>query len=492
MALDPPTPLNSTTLLTAAISIAAASLVWWNRVRRLTRLRQTVARIHALSEELLSAHSAEEILSHIEHALPPQLGLHSAAIFTLDDQNAPAIAAGEPASLDAAASCHASRSVELRDSVLSLPMTVQGEARGVLQLSGPATQPQQDELVALQHLANQAAIVLQLLSQRQLREKLLRSEKLGAVGQLISSIASELKPPLERIAQSGHEAVEPALETLDRLISFGRPDLGRVQPIDLNDVLRQLLDFRAQPCRLRLIHVESSIPATPMLVLASRGPIEQSLLSLLVHAEQALHDAQSRTIRVSSTARTGRARIIITFTAPPAQGGPDSANGAWGLDVTRGLIESHGGELHLGVSGGETTLTVLLPLTGAPAPSTPAQSQPLPDVETCTLLLVHPDPATLRALIVQLGTLDQRAVSATTASEALECASRFHFDAILAHRQLPDLSWQELAQRARHHSPVIGLLATSSDPSPAGVPALRLPAEESELRRFLSTLVTAP
>ena len=486
MAFDAPAPLNTTTVVAAAISMAAASLVWWNRVRRLTRLRQTVARIHALTEEILGAHSAQEILNRIESSLPPELGLHTAAIFTLSEDGALTAAAGTPASLESAQSCHTERSVAVGEAVLSLPMTVQGEARGVLQLSGAAGNPKEDELVALQHLANQAAIALQLLSQRSLREKLLRSEKLGAVGQLISSIAAELKPPLERIARSGHEEVEPALDTLDRLISFGRPDQARVHAIDLNGVLRQLLEFRAQPWRLQLIQAEISVPSEPMMVLASRGPIEQSLLSLLVHAEQSLQSASSKHLRVSSTKRGGRARLAITFTAPPAQTGPDTEIGAWGLDVTRGLIESHGGELHVESTGGETALTVVLPLTDTPASASASETHP--EMGSHTLLLVHPDAAALRTAIVFLGGMDQRAVPAVSAAEALECASRFRFDAILATRQLPDLPWQEFAERAREYSPIIGLLSTASDPAPAGVPALRLPADESELQRLLATL----
>lgn len=486
MALDAPAPLTASTILTAAISMAAASFVWWRRVRRLTRLRQTVARIHALTEEILGANSAQEILSCVEGALPQELGLHCAAIFTLSEEGALTVAAGTPASLESAQNCHSERAVQASESTLSLPMTVQGEARGVLQFSGAADNPQQDELVALQHLSNQAAIALQLLSQRNLREKLLRSEKLGAVGQLISSIAAELKPPLERIARSGHEEVEPALETLDRLISFGRPDQARIHAIDLNTVLRQLLEFRAQPWRLQLVQAELSVPPEPMMVLGSRGPIEQSLLSLLVHAEQSLQDSPSKLLRVTSTKRGGRARLSISFTAPPAQGGPDTEIGAWGLDVTRGLIESHGGELHVESTSGETALTVVLPLTDTAA--SPSATEAQPSLGAHTLLLVHPDAAALRTAIVFLGGMNQRAVPAVSAGEALECAARYHFDAILATRQLPDLSWQEFAERAREYAPVIGLLSTASDPAPAGVPALRLPADESELQRLLATL----
>lgn len=488
MALDPSSPLDTTTLVAAAVSMAAASLVWWNRVRRLTRLRQTVALVHALSEEILGAHSAQEILNCIDASLPAELGLHSAAIFVLNENGLLTAAAGKPVSVEAAEHCHAERNVEIHEAALSLPMTVQGEARGVLQLSREAGHPQQDEMVALQHLSNQAAITLQLLSQRQLREQLLRSEKLGAVGQLISSIAAELRPPLERIARSGHGEVETALETLDRLISFGRPDQARIQAIDLNAVLRQLLEFRAQPWRLQLIHIESTVPAEPMMVLASRGPIEQSLLSLLVHAEQSLESAPSKLLRVSSGIRGGHARLVISFTAPPAPGGPDAEIGAWGLDVTRGLIESHGGELHVDSTGTETALTVILPLTDAPS-SVVKVDEP-PAISSHTLLLVHPDIASLRTTIVFLGAMDQRVVPVVNASEALECASRYHFDAILANRHLPDLSWHEFADRAHEYSPVVGLLATASDPAPPGVPALRLPADETELQRFLTTLET--
>jgi hypothetical protein len=258
--------------------------------------------------------------------------------------------------------------------------------------------------------------------------------------------------------------------------------------VDLNQVLRQLIELRAQSWRLHLLNAEVVAPPEPMLVLASRGHIEQALLSLLVHAEQALDGAEEKTLRISAAAAQGTARIEIAFSAAgPA--GSDLEAGMWGLGVTRGLIESHGGELRLREDQKRCTIVVNMPLTQAqPGASRAAEALP---ARPLTLLLVHPELQQLRPVIVQLGGLDQRAIPAASGQEAIEMASRIHFDAVFAARHLPDLAWQDFAARVREHCTVTGMLTTASDHAPAGLLALPLSADESALRGTLLAVESA-
>ena len=86
-------------------------------------------------------------------------------------------------------------------SLFFVPMIAQGEVVGVLEMD-------QDDRVrdfsaaeqALgQHLANQVGVAVRLLDQRSVQEQLSRTEKLAAVGRLISSIVNELEAPLASI-----------------------------------------------------------------------------------------------------------------------------------------------------------------------------------------------------------------------------------------------------------------------------------------------------
>jgi hypothetical protein len=487
--------INATTLTTAVVSIVMASLVWWRRFGRLTRLRLTVGRIYSLSEEILGANTAPAILSQLEKGLDEILELRHAAILLkgaaegeLDH------AAGSPQSLDAARRCLATGEPVQEPASISLPMIAQGQTTGVLQCHSPhPIHLQSDELAALKHLANQAAIALQLSDQRLLREQLLRSEKLGAAGQLIASVASELRPHLERTAAAARQQNLPdlaagsasALETLDRLISFGHPDRARVEPLDLNAVVRQLAEFRAQPWRLQMVETELALSPGQMIILGSRSQLEQALLSLLVHAEQALQQAGQGRLVITTGSHDSRARVTIEF---PTVVAPEHNNQeTWGVAVAQGIVESHGGAFYTLSQARTTRFQIDLPTTES-RPEQPNTNLARAPIRPLTLLLVHPTEAALRPLIVLLAARQHRVVPATNAGEAVEFSSRFRFDAVFAAPQLPDGPWSEFVDTVRANTPVCGTLNSPADPATPGIPSLPLPVDELQVDRALEAI----
>jgi len=65
-----------------------------------------------------------------------------------------------------------------------------------------------DEQAVAQHLGNQIGLAVKLLQQRSFREQLSRSEKLAAVGRLISGVVNDLQTPLEAISSMADSALE--------------------------------------------------------------------------------------------------------------------------------------------------------------------------------------------------------------------------------------------------------------------------------------------
>jgi hypothetical protein len=84
MALQLDSSLNVTTLTTAFVSIVMASLVWWRRFVRLSRLRERVSRLHTLSEEILGADSPTRIVELLDRRLSAILGPCRSAIYSQD------------------------------------------------------------------------------------------------------------------------------------------------------------------------------------------------------------------------------------------------------------------------------------------------------------------------------------------------------------------------------------------------------------------------
>src|ERR1700730_12882547 len=91
-------------------------------------------------------------------------------------------------------------------------MLSQGEVAGVLELdqNDRARDFTTDEQALAQHLGNQTGVALRLLAQRSVQEQLFRTEKLAAVGRLISGVVNELQTPLASISDLAERAVERA------------------------------------------------------------------------------------------------------------------------------------------------------------------------------------------------------------------------------------------------------------------------------------------
>ena len=143
-------------------------------------------------------------------------------------------------------------------------MFAQSELMGVLELhhSRRFHYFGQAEQAAMQHLANQIATALKLQEQHSMREQLFRSEKLAAVGRLISGVVNDLQTPLEAISSMadsaleqhsgppGHELLVIASEArrasaiVTRLVSFVQPENAQAEPVELNLLLRNLMQFR--------------------------------------------------------------------------------------------------------------------------------------------------------------------------------------------------------------------------------------------------------
>src|SRR5207247_1296858 len=136
-------------------------------------------------------------------------------------------------------------------SLLFVPMHAQSQVVGVLELDQDDRirdfSPDEQELA--QHLGNQIGVALRLMDQRSVQEQLYRSEKLAAVGRLISGVVNELQTPLASISELALRAVERmrsspaereiaaiaaeaknAAGMVARLVSFAAAEQGEASP----------------------------------------------------------------------------------------------------------------------------------------------------------------------------------------------------------------------------------------------------------------------
>lgn len=495
-------------LFTALGAIALVLGLWWLRERGMARQRRTLRRLNALGEEIVAANSPGEILKRLAAVMPSLSGATGVHLYvfnrrskTLDQVPEPSDPEPVSVAVDtplgglaaAAAVCFRNRALlnipdtrrspfiaksgrpsDLPRSVMFVPAFAQNELLGVLEVdhSGSIRYFTQEEQAATQHLANQVATSLKLQEQHSMREQLFRSEKLAATGQLISGIASELRAPLESIrklsstllarntdASRGRDlhvlAAESqrAFDIVARLVSFGRPAATEAKLVEVNELLADLLKFRAHEWDMLGVEAETSISREPMYIMGARGQLEEVFLNLLVHAEQSVLEAPAKQILVSTGVLANTVLVEIGYTIRPGAVLERDASGQPGssvLEVCRGIVQSHGGEIRFVQTEAaraqfQTELPIARPQERSPSPR-PERRQ---DHRPLTILLVEPDAGMQRHLVALLGARGHRVVPIPTAEEGVEMAHRLHFDAAFSATGLPGLNWVEFFERVR-------------------------------------------
>ncbi len=293
-----------------------------------------------------------------------------------------------------------------------------------------------------------------ITGQRMIQSKLLQTEKMAALGQIVSGIAHELNNPLTSIqgyaqllltrrsavdrtgdAQRISQEAERAGRIVKNLLLFARETKPERGAVDLNDVIERTLSLRAYELKLQNIDLELALdPGIPQ-TLADAAQLQQVVLNLIVNAEQAIvlgrgEEPRNGRILIRTRRLAGDrlamevsddgpgiapeivARIFDPFftTKPPGVGT------GLGLSIAYGIVQEHGGEVSVdSLQGRGATFTVELPaLTTSGfnfvATQPAAQQRPLAVVPIQALerpaagepILVVEDEPTVAALIADV------------------------------------------------------------------------------------------
>jgi signal transduction histidine kinase/ActR/RegA family two-component response regulator len=228
-------------------------------------------------------------------------------------------------------------------------------------------------------LLGRLEIYRDVTGQRLVQSKLLQTEKMAGLGQLVSGIAHELNNPLTSIIGYSqlllgrrltapqeadgrliHQEAERAARIVKNLLLFAREARPERRPVNLNEIVERTLALRNYELRVENIELSQDLAQDLPLVVADAAQLQQVLLNLLVNAEQAIRQGSGEgSIRVR-TRKTPRGNvsfeildsgpgipqeIIPRIFDPFFSTKPLGAGTGLGLSITCGIVKEHGGDI---------------------------------------------------------------------------------------------------------------------------------------------------
>jgi two-component system NtrC family sensor kinase len=355
-----------------------------------------------------------------------------------------------------------------------------GEVRAI---SVTYSTPQKDEEVL--------CLIRDVTDQKMLQEQLIQSEKMSAIGQLVSGVAHELNNPLAGIsafaqlllaekrfppdqrtaAETIYSEARRASRIVQNLLTFARQHKAEKVQTSINQVLDDTLELRGYELRVRGIDVrreyDESLPDT----MADAHQLQQVFLNLITNAEQAMEQRVGQHHRL--TVRTRRNNDAIRIEVEDTGGGippnlierifnpffttkPTGSGTGLGLSISLGIVREHEGKIwaeNPPQSGAR--FIVEIPVSAPRLSGEQAALAPVATIGNDNLrVLVVDDEASVRVSLQRYLSGKGHDVETTASGEdALNRLRASKYDAVIVDMRMPDLSGEQLFERLRSHDP---------------------------------------
>lgn len=241
---------------------------------------------------------------------------------------------------------------------------------------------------------------------RQLEDRLQRRNRLEAMGQMVGSIAHEIRNPLGSVElfasmlrkdlraqpqlRAYAEHISMAVHSMDRLLSnllvYTRPDCSKLRWQDTERLLREVLTLASHAISQAAISVRCDVdPLVPQLW-CDGAKMKQVLLNLVLNAVQAMPEGGVLTLAAAWLPghMQGRTAVQLTVTdtgigiPPEVQSRvfdpffttKDDGTGL-GLAIVHALVEAHHGRIDVSSSPGRGTSFVITLPQERPQPTAP-------------------------------------------------------------------------------------------------------------------------
>ncbi|MBV8206346.1 MAG: PAS domain S-box protein [Acidobacteria bacterium] len=323
-------------------------------------------------------------------------------------------------------------------------------------------------------LYQQACMALQNLQHAQ--EQLLQSEKMSAVGQLVSGVAHELNNPLtailgysqlleaEPMNERGRDFLYKIFRQAQRthrivqnLLSFSRQRQPHKEKVDVRKVLEETLLLREYDLRVNNIQVEREFDSHLPVVIADSHQLEQVFLNIINNAVDAiLETGKSGVLRVNCFAQEGS--VVAEF-QDSGRGLRDSKRifdpfyttkeigkgTGLGLSICYGIVKEHGGQITAcNHPSGGAVFQVRLPVAQVSeeqAPRTAAgwqrQARADASLANCRILIVDDEEPVLEFEREALAGVGAEVTACQSGSDAVHFLRHHAFDVLVFDGKMP-------------------------------------------------------
>lgn len=337
-----------------------------------------------------------------------------------------------------------------------------------------------------------------LTARRVFQSKLLQTEKLAALGQMITGVAHELSNPLTSIlgyaqrlllygdaagrteeAQKIYQEAERASTILRQLLLNARETRPERRVVSLNKVVLQTMELQRFGLPAERIRLNLELDPVPPSVHGDAGQLQQVLMNLVGNARQAIEESGKGGNIWVRTKRTDEGRVILEvrddgpgipeaimarifdpfFTTKPAGVGT-----GLGLAIVLGIVRQHGGQLKVySPPGGGAAFTIELPgASGADSSSSrpagpgeqrarvsraehaaePSHGTARPGTAKPSVLVVEDEPTVARLIADVLEDEGMSAEVLMDGRAALDRVAREHYDLVICDMKMPGLDGQ--------------------------------------------------